>query len=202
MTGNLKSSDVKPETKNKKALILDSALTLFVTQGIDATSTASIAKHAGVVNGTLFHHFPSKEALVLSLYTQIKQDFALQITPFIPDPKKLTQQARKVWDQAIDWAIMNADKQQFCLLVTQYQQLSTTIKTQVLTEEFGYLPLLIKYGQEHNLIEHYPLNLMVDNAHSQFICASQYLANNPAFINDITHRDAIFDMFWHAIAKR
>ena len=104
---------------NKKQQLLDSALTLFVNRGIDATSTASIAKHAGVANGTLFHHFPSKEALVLALYKKIKQDFSLQIKPFQLDPNKLKQQAKRVWDQAIDWGIINADKQQFCQQVSQ-----------------------------------------------------------------------------------
>ncbi len=36
-----------PVKINKKQQLLNSALTLFVKQGIDASSTASIAKHAG-----------------------------------------------------------------------------------------------------------------------------------------------------------
>ena len=46
---------------DKKQAILDTALTLFVSQGFYATSTASIAKTAGVATGTLFHHFASKK---------------------------------------------------------------------------------------------------------------------------------------------
>jgi len=191
----------KAATKvNKKQQVLDSALTLFVNQGIDATSTASIAKHAGVANGTLFHHFPSKEALVLALYKDVKQDFALQITPFSLDATQLKQQARKVWDQALDWAIINADKQQFCLQVTQYQQLSAQIKAQVLTEEFGYLPQLILFGQQHQLIANHPIELMVDNAHGQFLSCSQYFSQNPELANNVDHRKAAFEMFWGAFA--
>lgn len=185
---------------NKKQQLLDSALTLFVNQGIDATSTASIAKHAGVANGTLFHHFSSKEALVLALYKSIKQDFALQITPFALDASKLKQQAKQVWDQAVNWAIINADKQQFCLQVSQYQQLSNQVKSQVLAEEFGYLPLLIQFGQQHKIIADYPLELIVDNAHGQFISSTLYLTNNPELAHDEIHREAIFEMFWRAFS--
>jgi len=185
---------------NKKQQLLDSALTLFVNQGIDATSTASIAKHAGVANGTLFHHFPSKEGLVLALYKNIKQDFALQIKPFQLEASKLKQQAKQVWDQAIEWAVINAEKQQFCLQVSQYHQLSSQVKAQVLAEEFGYLPLLIEFGQRHNIIAKYPINLMVDNAHGQFISSSMYLTNHPELIEDTSHREAIFEMFWKAFA--
>jgi len=189
-----------PARTNKKQQLLDSALTLFVNQGIDATSTASIAKHAGVANGTLFHHFPSKEALVLALYKSIKQDFALQIKPFQLEANQLKQQAKQVWDQAIEWAVINADKQQFCLQVSQYHQLSSQVKAQVLAEEFGYLPLLIDFGQRHNIIANYPLQLMVDNAHGQFISSSMYLTNHPELVQDTLHREAIFEMFWKAFS--
>ncbi|MBW2185312.1 MAG: helix-turn-helix transcriptional regulator, partial [Deltaproteobacteria bacterium] len=40
----------------KRKQILGSALELFAEQGFRGTSTAEIAKHAGVATGTLFHH--------------------------------------------------------------------------------------------------------------------------------------------------
>lgn len=42
------------------------ALELFVKHGYAATSTAAIAKRAGVTEMTLFRHFPTKAALVLA----------------------------------------------------------------------------------------------------------------------------------------
>ena len=185
---------------NKKQKLLDSALTLFVNQGIDATSTASIAKHAGVANGTLVHHFSSKEELVLTLYKIIKQDFATQIEAFTFDEKKLKQQVKLIWEQAIDWAITNAKKQQYCLQVSQYHQLSGQIKTKILTEAFDFLPKLIEFGQQHNVFANYPLELMIDNAHGQFISGSNYLTSNPKLVTDETHREAIFEMFWKSLA--
>jgi len=185
---------------NKKQQLLDSALSLFVNQGIDATSTASIAKHAGVANGTLFHHFPSKEVLVLALYKNIKQDFAMQIQPFKFDENNLKEQVKLVWEQAIDWALINADKQQFCLQVSQYHQLSGRIKTQVFAEAFSFLPLLIQFGQQHKIIANYPLELMIDNAHGQFISSSMYLINNPDLVDNSIYREATFDMFWKAFS--
>jgi len=185
---------------NKKQQLLDSALSLFVNQGIDATSTASIAKHAGVANGTLFHHFPSKEVLVLALYKNIKQDFAMQIQPFKFDENNLKEQVKLVWEQAIDWALINADKQQFCLQVSQYHQLSGRIKTQVFAEAFSFLPLLIQFGQQHKIIANYPLELMIDNAHGQFISSSMYLINNPDLVDNSIYREATSDMFWKAFS--
>ena len=185
---------------SKRQQLLDSALTLFVNQGIDATSTASIAKHAGVANGTLFHHFSSKDILVLTLYKTIKEDFATQIDTFTFDEQNLKKQVKLIWKQAVDWAISNADKQQFCLQVSQYHQLSGQVKTQALTEAFEFLPKLITFGQQHNIIANYPLELMVDIAHGQFMSSTMYLIDNPDLINDSIHREAIFEMFWKSLS--
>jgi AcrR family transcriptional regulator len=183
---------------NKKQQLLEAALSLFVQQGIHATSTASIAKTAGVANGTLFHHFPSKDALVLELYKSVKQDFALKIVPVALDANKLKQQAKSIWQQAINWAIDNAEKQQFCSIVMQYQPLSAQDKAQILSDEFGYLQVLINFGQQHHLIANHPLALMLDIAHGQFLSSSQFFISHPELAQDKAHQDAAFEMFWQA----
>ncbi|WP_257984928.1 TetR/AcrR family transcriptional regulator, partial [Shewanella sp. 11B5] len=58
-------------TTDKKQAILHSALQLFVNKGFNATSTASIAKAAGVATGTLFHHFPTKKDIMNQLFLSI-----------------------------------------------------------------------------------------------------------------------------------
>jgi AcrR family transcriptional regulator len=47
-----------------RARIVDAAATLFAERGFDAVSVMEIAKRAGVVEKTVFNHFPVKEGLV------------------------------------------------------------------------------------------------------------------------------------------
>lgn len=51
---------------NTHTALQQAALELFVKHGYAATSTAAIAKRAGVTEMTLFRHFPTKAALVLA----------------------------------------------------------------------------------------------------------------------------------------
>ncbi|MDW7709875.1 MAG: TetR/AcrR family transcriptional regulator [Deferrisomatales bacterium] len=52
---------------NRRTAILHAAEELFAERGYDGTSTSAIAERAGVAHGTVFHHFRTKENLLLEL---------------------------------------------------------------------------------------------------------------------------------------
>jgi AcrR family transcriptional regulator len=60
-------SKLKPRAQAKYCQILDSARTLFLDQGFDATSMDAIARDAGVSKATLYVHFDDKDDLLLAL---------------------------------------------------------------------------------------------------------------------------------------
>jgi AcrR family transcriptional regulator len=47
------------------------AVTLFAKKGFHATSTAEVAKLAGVSEGTIFYYFGSKEGILLDLLSEV-----------------------------------------------------------------------------------------------------------------------------------
>ena len=60
---------VDPERHRQRRLaIVGAALELFATQGLAGTTTAEIARAAGISSGALFHYFPSKRAVFLALF--------------------------------------------------------------------------------------------------------------------------------------
>ena len=52
--------------------IVDAALTLFAERGYADTSTALIARTAGITDGALFHHFSTKKALFREVVVQLR----------------------------------------------------------------------------------------------------------------------------------
>ena len=52
------------EPERKRARLLAAARSLFAERGYAATTTAQLAQEAGVAEGTVFHHFATKRALL------------------------------------------------------------------------------------------------------------------------------------------
>jgi AcrR family transcriptional regulator len=55
-------------TELTRARLIRTALELFTTRGYHVTTTAQIAKKAGIAEGTIYKHFASKQQLVNELY--------------------------------------------------------------------------------------------------------------------------------------
>ncbi len=55
----------------KKDLILKTAAKLFAERGYSRTSTALLAKEAGVAEGTIFRHFSNKEDIFITLLKRL-----------------------------------------------------------------------------------------------------------------------------------
>ncbi len=53
--------------------LLESARDLFTTTGYHATTTPMIAKKAGVAEGTIYRHFPSKQALLNAAFQDVQR---------------------------------------------------------------------------------------------------------------------------------
>jgi len=55
--------------------VLEAAARLFLEHGYAAASMDQVRQAAGVSNGSLYHHFPTKARLADALYAQILRDF-------------------------------------------------------------------------------------------------------------------------------
>ncbi len=56
---------------DRREAVRKAAVTLFAKKGFHATSTAEVAKLAGVSEGTIFYYFGSKEGILLDLLSEV-----------------------------------------------------------------------------------------------------------------------------------
>lgn len=73
---------LETDQRDKRARLLDAALSLFEAKGFDAVAVPEIAREAGVATGTVYLYFRDKTALVNALYRHWKSAYnALVLAP-------------------------------------------------------------------------------------------------------------------------
>ena len=183
---------------NKKKLILNASLDLFVQNDIDKTSTLSIAKKAGVSNGTLFHYFPSKNDLIIELYLNLKTEmFEYIYSGNIMQTGKLRDMIEKGWKNAVQWTSLNQVK------YTYIQKIYKSVYHQLINEENfpdNYLHYLniIKTGIGNKELRDIPVELMVSIINNHVSALAEYYtqqSNN----SDESLNNKLFEMTWDCI---
>ena len=57
------------------------------------------------------------------------------------------------------------------------------------------------FGQQQQLIADYPIELMLESAHGQFLTSSQFFINNSDLAQDTQYREAAFNLFWQSLIR-
>ena len=72
-------SGTRTRSNNRRGAILDAAAYRFRRQGFAATTMREVATDAGMVAGSMYYHFPSKEALLLAVHEEGVRRIALNV---------------------------------------------------------------------------------------------------------------------------
>lgn len=93
-----------PRSNSRNEALLQAAAELFAEQGFKATSMRDIAKAVGMLPGSIYYHFPSKDDLLLAIYQsgveQISQSLDAAVEPF-QDPWERLQAGVTALIQAV-----------------------------------------------------------------------------------------------------
>ncbi|WP_236757883.1 TetR/AcrR family transcriptional regulator [Aeromonas cavernicola] len=196
---HLAPDNAPPAMTDKRRLLLDAALALCAEDGLQGAATARIAKAAGVANGTLFHHFPNKEALIFALYHDIKTRLGAEICA-APSSLSLREQAHHYWQQAMSWMLTHPNELKYVLGLFHSPLLARSARGQILSDTLPFLPALLAQGQASGEITPAPMPLLLEVCQGQFLACAALFVEQPERGQDGHWQACAFTLFWGAIA--
>jgi AcrR family transcriptional regulator len=184
---------------DKRQAILDTALDLFCERGFHCTPTSMISREAAVATGTLFHHFSTKEALIETLYLDLKGELREALCAHIGTQDPVREQIRRICTNYIHWGVENARKFQFMEQFCNSPQISAHAHEEGMAQ-FSFIHDIVQRGIDEGVLKPHPIGL-------QF---AMFGASTAAVVRLILseHRregidplvDEAFDLIWDGIA--
>lgn len=110
-------------SQTKKQAILDTALDLFVENGIDGTSIREIAEGANTAEGNIYRHFKSKKDLARQLFLECANKFRSAFEDAIAhldDPEK---QVEAIVRAIFDFSIQRKREFAYILVVNHREEI-------------------------------------------------------------------------------
>ncbi|PSU32685.1 TetR/AcrR family transcriptional regulator [Photobacterium lutimaris] len=104
-----KKTRTRLSPEKRKEQLLSFALDVFARRGIGRAGHADIADMANVSVATVFNYFPTREALVEEVLTQVEQRFKLMMSDSFASEKSLENQLTDVCYHLIDQVIEQQD---------------------------------------------------------------------------------------------
>ena len=189
------SRNLSPE---KRARYLESALKLFVANGVKNTSTAAIAKDAGTAAGTLFLYFPTKQDLIHELVLEIARQQSDYIKSLQTSSLPARETFRTIWFGSFQWFLDNMVSYQYIRQVRD----SGLIAEEVVQESEQYLDYYyaaIQKGLAEGAIKTYPLELIGTFLYQGIVAVMNLVSSGTEPDQQTTYIQHGFDIFWDGI---
>ena len=189
---------VRTLSPERRANLLNSALKLFVANGVKNTSTAEIAKRAGTASGTLFLYFPTKQELLNELVLKIGKEQSDFIKTLLEPSLSARDTFFMIWYGSVHWFLENMDAYQYIQQVRDSGMISESA-IQESGKLLSYYYEAIQKGLKDNSIKPYPLDLIGGFLYQDIIAVMNLLRmqSDPAAQEEVIKVG--FDIFWDGI---
>ncbi len=189
---------MRTPSAQKRDQLLAAALKLFVGQGVQNTSTAQIAKEAGMASGTLFLYFPTRQHLLDALVHQIARAQTENITALLAPDLTARESFFVIWSSSLRWFIANLPAYQFIQQVRDTGMISATV-IQETDKTFAFYYAAIQKGLAEGSIRPYPPELIGGFLYQDIVAVMNLIRMqpDPARYDDWINQG--FDIFWNGI---
>ena len=190
---------VRELSPEKRKRFLSAALKLFVSNGVQNTSTAEIAREAGTASGTLFLYFPTKLDLIQELVLIISKEESDFINSLLDPSLSVRDAFFTIWSGSVHWLLENVDAYQYSQQIRDSGLLSDAV-TQETGKFFSFYYKTIQKGLEEGCIKPYPIDLIGGFLYQDIVAVMNYLRlqSDPGKQEEFIQQG--FELFWDGIS--
>lgn len=188
--------------KDKREILLEAAISLFGERGFWNTSTALVAKHAGVATGTLFNYFPSKSDLIREVMVYLKREMMASAAKGFDDKADLRDQLELLWFNGLKWGMANWTRFHLMEQIRVSERIAK--EAEAMGQTYADVMMLFAKGVEAGRLQPLAAELIAELMFRQGQAVAEYLLFHGEFseaeIN--AHLTTSFDVFWNGISRQ
>lgn len=186
----------RPRSEDRRHAILSAATRVIASQGLSAP-TATIAREAGVSNGSLFLYFDTKAVLLNELYVGLKDEMGAAAITGLPADAEPREQILHMWTQWLRWAITNPDKRR-TLAQLQVADDITVDSHQLVSQSAWGMAEVLERGRANGPMHDAPLKFVLTLANAIADATIDAIIREPAQAQ--AHSRVAFDAMWRVLA--
>lgn len=183
----------RPRSEDRRNAILSAATRVIASQGL-AAATATIAKEAGVSNGSLFVYFDTKAALLNELYVALKTEMTAATAGAEGEPR---EQLLHMWTHWLRWATTNPDKRR-ALAQLEVADDITADSHRTVRSAFSGIADLLERSRANGPMQDAPLGFVLALTNAIADTAIDAVIREPAAAEALS--SVAFDAIWRVLA--
>lgn len=162
------AAPARPAVPDKYEAILTAALHVFGERGFHGASVPDVASRAGVAAGTIYTYFPSKEALVNTLFRKWKTAIAQRVYTEFPAQASPREQFDTMWRAMASFALENPEA--FAFLELHHHRPYLDTESRALDNQLkDFAGVAVAQGQSTGLFKPMDTTLLLELLFGAFI---------------------------------
>ena len=186
----------RPRSDDKRHAIMLATIRVVASQGLGA-ATATIAREAGVSNGSLFTYFETKADLLNQLYLELKTEMAAAALRGFSSKADTRRQLLHVWSRWLRWATSCPEKRRALAHLDVASEI-TPESRRTAGQAMAPIAELLARSRAHGPLRNAPLGFVGSLMTALADATTDYVIREPA--NADKHTKAAFEALWRMIA--
>ncbi len=186
----------RPRSDERRSAIMSAAVHVIATDGLGAP-TATIAKEAGVSNGSLFTYFETKSELLNQLYIELKTEMAVVALKGLPSNSDVRSQLLHMWRHWLHWAVSCPEKRRALARLSESGDINPPSRLATHQEMLG-IAALLERSRKKGPLRNAPLGFVSALMSAMADTTMDFMISDPA--NADKHCMTAFEGIWRMLA--